>query len=424
MNILIIGSGAREHALAWKLAQSPRVKKLFVAPGNAGTAAVATNLPIPVSDLTALADAAKRLKIDLTIVGPEGPLAAGIVDLFRSRGLPIFGPTKAAAEVETSKVYAKDLMTKYGIPCARSRTFSWLPEALDYVKRQPAPTVVKADGLAAGKGSIVCQTREEASQALHNILGKRIFGAAGDRVLIEECLSGPEVSLLAFTDGKSVVPMVPACDYKRVGDGDQGPNTGGMGSYSPPSFFSPELVRQAAKAILQPAVSALAKEGRPYSGVLYAGLMLTKDGPKNLEFNARLGDPETQAILPRLKTDLVDILLAVVEERLSEVKIEWSNEPCVGVVLASGGYPGTYQTGLPISGLDDVDSNVQVFHASTSPKERDGVVTAGGRVLTVAATGSTMAQARLRVYSNIPRIRFPGCQYRKDIALREVSPPK
>ncbi|MBI2918314.1 MAG: phosphoribosylamine--glycine ligase [Chloroflexi bacterium] len=420
MNIFVIGSGGREHALAWKLAQSPKVKKLFVAPGNAGTAAVATNLPIAVSDLPGLADAAQRLAIDLTVVGPEAPLAEGIADLFRARGLAIFGPTKAAAEIETSKVFAKDLMFKYAIPCARSRTFTTLADALDYVKGHAVPIVVKADGLAAGKGAIVCQTREQALQAVHDMLSNRVFGPAGDRVLVEECLSGPEVSLLAFTDGRTVVPLVPACDYKRVGDGDQGPNTGGMGSYSPPGFFGPELVHRARETILEPAVQALAREGRPYSGVLYAGLMLTRDGPKVLEFNARFGDPETQAILPRLKSDLVEVLLAVVQGRLGDIKVEWSEDACVATVLSSAGYPGSYQTGFPIVGLDTVDRDVQVFHAGTARNERGEVVTAGGRVLAVAATGADMVQARQRLYANVPRVHFQGYHYRRDIALREL----
>ncbi|MBI4339278.1 MAG: phosphoribosylamine--glycine ligase [Chloroflexi bacterium] len=421
MNLLVIGSGGREHALAWVLAQSPQVKKIYVAPGNAGTAAIATNLPIPTTDLPALADAAQRLEIDVTVVGPEAPLAQGIVDLFRLRGLPIFGPTKSAAEIETSKAFAKELMLKYGIPCARSQTFSSLPQALDYVKTQQPPIVVKADGLAAGKGAIVCQTREEAATAVDNMLGKHIFGAAGDRVLVEECLTGLEVSLLAFTDGRTVVPLVPACDYKRVGDGDRGPNTGGMGSYSPPGIFGPELVRQAQETILEPAVQALAREGRPYSGVLYSGLMLTPDGIKVLEFNARFGDPETQAILPRLRTDLAEVLLAAVQGRLYDIKVEWTPDACVAVVLASEGYPGDYHTGFPISGLEAVDSDVQVFHAGTSRNQHGDVVTAGGRVLSVAATGAGIAQARKRAYDNVSRIHFQGCHYRRDIALREMG---
>ena len=420
MNILVIGGGAREHSLVWKLNQSPSVTKLYVAPGNAGTGLVAQNLSIRPDDLQGLLQAAKNKNIDLTVVGPEAPLAAGIVDLFESEGLPIFGPTKEAARIESSNVFAKRLMQEHGVPCAKSRSFSSFDEAKDYLGAQGAPIVVKADGLAAGKGAIVAQSIDEALAALSSIMQDRSLGSAGDQVLIEECLVGKEVSLLCFTDGRTVVPMVPACDYKRVSDADLGPNTGGMGAYSPPGFFDAAMTGAVKETILAPVVEAMAREGKPYKGVLYAGLMVTEEGPKALEFNARFGDPENQAMMPRLESDLVEVMLAVVEGRLEEVEVQWSDEACVGVVVASGGYPGHYETGLPISGLDEVDQDVLVFHAGTKMKE-GAVTTDGGRVLTVAARGTTIAGAREKVYANVTRIHFEGCHYRKDIALREVD---
>jgi phosphoribosylamine--glycine ligase len=421
LKIMAIGGGAREHALAWKIKQSPKVTGLYVTPGNAGTAAIARNPDIRPNDIESLAGAARDIGVDLTVVGPEAPLAAGIVDRFEQLGLPIFGPTKAAAQIESSKVFARKLMQKYGIPCPKGITFSSYPEAKKYVESQPTPIVIKADGLAAGKGVTVANSREEALKALSDIMEAKIFGPAGDSVVIEECLTGKEVSLLAFTDGKTVVPMVPACDYKRVFDDDRGPNTGGMGSYSPPGFFDDRLTQQVTKTILQPAVKAMAQEGMPYKGVLYAGLMIAADGPKVLEFNARFGDPETQAILPRLRTDLVDILLAVVDNKLSEAVIHWADNACVGVVLASGGYPGSYKTGFKVTGLEKLNDDVMVFHAGTKLGEDSQVYTDGGRVLTVTATGKSMAEARARVYRNLPRINFDGCHYRRDIAAKEVS---
>ena len=420
LKVLVIGGGAREHTLVWKLRQSPSVKEIYVAPGNAGTGLIAKNLDIKPTELDSLTQAAQERSIDLAVVGPEAPLAAGIVDLFQGRGIPIFGPTKEATKIESSKVFAKGLMQRYGIPCAKSRSFSSFGEAKDYVKAQQPPIVVKADGLAAGKGSIQANSTAEALAALSEIMEKRIFGEAGDQVLVEEWLTGKEVSLLAFTDGKTVVPMVPACDYKRACDGDEGPNTGGMGSYSPPNFFGADLINRVRDTVLEPTVRAMAKEGKPYKGVLYAGLMLTEEGPKVLEFNARFGDPENQVMIPLLKSDLVDIMLAVLDERLDKIEIKWRDEACVGVVMASGGYPGSYKTGFPIEGLDKVDEDILVFHAGT--KASEGIIyTDGGRVLTVAATGRTIAEARDGVYSNIPRIHFEGCHYRKDIGAREVA---
>ena len=416
---MVVGGGAREHTLAWKLSQSKKVAEVYVAPGNAGTAQVARNLNIPLSDLDALCRAAKDNRIDLVVVGPEAPLAAGIVDILQGMGIRAFGPTKEAALIESSKVFAKKLMHKYGIPCARDAVFTSFKEAQDYVKKQSPPMVIKADGLAAGKGAIVAQSAEEALKALSDIMETRVFGDAGNQVLVEERLIGRETSLLAFTDGKTVVPMVPACDYKRVFDHDLGPNTGGMGCYSPSKFLGQELSKWAVKNILEPVVKAMAHEGKPYKGVLYAGLMLTSDGPKVLEFNARFGDPETQVQLPLLKSDLVDIMLAVIDSTLYQTKIEWSSDACVGVVMASGGYPGNYKQGFPITGLERVDPGILIFHAGT---RADGgrICTAGGRVLTLVATGKTVAEARERVYLNLPRIRFENCRYRKDIAAEEA----
>jgi len=407
--------------LAWKIAQSPRVERVFAAPGNAGTAAIAENLNLRPADIEGLGKTAKEQDIDLVVVGPEAPLASGIVDYFDDLGIPIFGPSKEATQIESSKVFARNLMEKYRIPCPKGAIFSSYPEAREYIKQQNTPIVIKADGLAAGKGVIIAGSLQEADKALGGIMEAKIFGSAGDRVIIDEYLNGREVSLIAFTDGKTVSPMVPACDYKKIGDNDQGPNTGGMGSYSPPGFFSAGMTEKVTKDVLLPAVKAMAKEGMPYKGVLYTGLMIVNGEPMVLEFNARFGDPENQVILPLLKTDLVDILLAVIQGNLDRVKIEWSSEACVGVVMSSGGYPGSYKTGFPIQGIDNVDKDVLVFHAGTK-LGNDGIIyTDGGRVLTVAGTGKDMAEAREKVYHNIPNIYFEGCYYRKDIALREID---
>ncbi len=416
MKILVVGGGAREHTLVWKLAQSSKAEEIYAAPGNAGTAQIAHNLGIKPNDIEGLAKTAKEKGIELVVVGPEVPLANGIVDHFQNTGIPIFGPTKKAAEIESSKVFAKELMQKYNIPCARSVSFSGYAQAKEYIKQQTPPVVVKADGLAAGKGVTVADSIPQALDTLSNTMEAKAFGAAGDRVIIEECLSGKEMSAFAFTDGKTVIPMVSACDYKPVFDGDCGPNTGGMGSYSPPHFYSPTLAEKVTETIMEPAVKAMAKEGRPYKGVLYGGLMITNNGPKVLEFNARFGDPESQVTLPLLKTDLVDILLAVINGNLDQINVEWSDDACVGVVMALAGYPGSYKTGFPITGLDNLDKDILVFHAGTKIGTEGQVLTSGGRVLTVVATGKTIAEAREKVYNNISRIRFEGGYYRKDIA--------
>ncbi|MFC1848044.1 phosphoribosylamine--glycine ligase [Chloroflexota bacterium] len=418
LKILVIGGGAREHTLAWKLRQSSRVAEVYVAPGNAGTGAIARNLDISPNDLDALSRAAKDHKFDLVVVGPEVPLAAGIVDILEGLGIPAFGPSREAALIESSKVFAKKLMHKYGIPCAQDEVFTSFDSAQDYVNKHRLPLVIKADGLAAGKGAIIAQSTEEAVKALSDIMEARVFGDAGDQVLVEECLVGQETSLIAFTDGKTVVPMVPARDYKRIYDHDLGPNTGGMGVYSPPGFFNRELADTLTKTILEPVVRAMAEEKKPYKGVLYAGLMLTSEGPKVLEFNARFGDPETQVQLPLLKSDLVDIIFSVIDGTLEHTKVEWSDGACVGVVMASGGYPDSYKVGFPITGLDRVDSDIMVFHAGTVA-DGDKVSTSGGRVLTVTAMGGEVAEAREKVYHSVPFIQFEGCHYRKDIAVEE-----
>ncbi|MDD4873938.1 MAG: phosphoribosylamine--glycine ligase [Dehalococcoidales bacterium] len=417
MKVLIVGSGAREHTLAWKLSKSSRVSEIYAAPGNAGTAEIAENIDISYNDIKALAQVAIKKGIDLTVVGPEGPLANGIVDEFKANGLRVFGPNKAAAMIEASKVFAKDLLQKYGIPCARSAGFSSYAEAKDYLQKQKMSIVIKADGLAAGKGVTVAETMEQALTALSDIMQTRIFGDAGNKVIIEEKMTGKEMSTFAFADANTSFPMISACDYKTVYDGNKGPNTGGMGCYSPPYFLTPELSRRITREIMDPTFKAMIKEGAPYQGVLYGGLMITEEGPRVMEFNARFGDPETQVIIPRLKTDLLDIMLGVTENNLKDLKIEFTDDSCVGVVMASGGYPGIFKKGLPVSGLKDVDKDIMVFHAGTRLDSKGMVVTDGGRVLTIVALGKSIDEAREKVYNNISRIHFDGCHYRKDIAL-------
>jgi phosphoribosylamine---glycine ligase len=378
---------------------------------------IALNLDIKAADFEALAKAVSDRRIDLIVVGPEDPLSNGIVDYFRKIGVPIFGPTRAAAQIESSKAFSKALMQKYQIPCADSRTFSEISAAKDYIQKQGAPLVVKADGLAAGKGVIMAETTAEALESIDRIMQSRAFGAAGDKVIIEEKLTGREMSYFSVTDGKTILPMIPACDYKRVFDGDRGLNTGGMGSYSPPFFFTPELEQKILKTIVGPTVKALEKENCLYQGVLYAGLMVKDGEAKVIEFNARLGDPECQVILPRLKSDLMDIILGVVNSDLKAVTPQWNSGACVGVALASGGYPGSYKTGFPISGLDNLDKDILVFHAGTRAGDKPGqVLTSGGRVLTVVALGKNTDEAREKIYANLGRIHFEGVHFRKDIA--------
>lgn len=418
MRVLLIGSGAREHAVAWKLAQSPRVDALFTAPGNPGTAALGTNLPV--EDFDAIVQEVGRRKIDLVFVGPEEPLSRGVVDFLRERQIPVFGPTRDAAVLESSKAFARSLMRRHNIPGPEWEAFDSVDRAISYIKRFKVAPVVKADGLAAGKGVTVAATQEDAILAVEHAMRDGAFGAAGKRVVIEERMRGVEASVFAITDGKTTVTMIPACDYKRARDRDEGPNTGGMGAYSPPEFLDAAQLRRVRESIIEPTLKAMAELGRPYTGVLYVGLMLDGDSIRVVEFNCRFGDPETQVILPRLKSDLLELLLATAEGRLAEVEIEWAQEPCVGVVLASGGYPGSHQTGKVVSGLDRVDPDVAVFHAGTRAAGGQ-IVTGGGRVLTVSALGADLQAARDKVYANLERIAFEGSFYRKDIALRALA---
>lgn len=422
MKILIIGSGGREHTLAWKIAQSPLVNKLYCAPGNAGTKMVAENVPIEADNLKALLKFAKEQKIDLTIVGPEAPLVLGLVDLFEKQGLKVYGPSQAAAQLEGSKIFSKEKMQKYGVPTASFKVFDNPQEAYDYCCKQSFPLVVKADGLAAGKGVVIAKDLEEVEEAIQDMMVKKIFGEAGERILIEECLKGEEASILAFCDGKNVISMVSSQDHKRIFDNDQGPNTGGMGAYSPAPVVTDEVMRFAQEKVLQPMVTGMAKDGIPYKGILYAGLMLTEKGPQVLEFNCRFGDPETQAVLPRLKSDLIPILLAGCEGRLNEVQLDWNEKTTVCVVLASKGYPGSYEKGREIKGLEVARQfeDVVIFHAGT--KEEDNkILTSGGRVLGVTAFGNTIRDAINLAYQAIEKISFDGMQYRKDIGKKALS---
>lgn len=419
MKVLVVGGGGREHALCWKISQSPRVKEVYCAPGNAGISGIARCVNIRASDIEGLVDFALGEKIDLTVVGPEDPLTRGLVDAMEARGLRVFGPSARAAAIEGSKALAKDIMARYGIPTAGYTAFTNPREAEEYIKDLNAPCVVKADGLAAGKGVIVAGTRDEALEAVRLIMSDRAFGSAGDTVVVEELLNGEEVSILAFTDGETVVPMLPAQDHKQVYDGDQGPNTGGMGAYAPAPVCTDEIYRYALEKILYPMVRAMAAEGRPYRGVLYAGLMVTGRGPMVLEFNARFGDPEAQPVLMMLKSDLVDIMEAVIERRLSQIKVEWNRGASVCVVMASGGYPGDYEKGYEIKGLDRVTGGVTVFHAGTMLK--DGrTVTAGGRVLGVAAAAEDIPSAIRLAYKGVEAVEFEGMHYRRDIGMKAV----
>ena len=414
MRVLVIGSGGREHALAWKIAQSPLVKKVFCAPGNAGTANVAENIDIPSDNVDALLQFATVTGIGLTVVGPEQPLVKGLVDSFEESGLRVFGPSQRAAEIEGSKVFCKDLMKKYGIPTARYESFD-SPDQVKLFTKEDEPVVVKASGLAAGKGVILCSNAEEARSAVQSIMQEKAFGNAGDQVVVEEFLTGQEVSLLAFTDGKTVLPLDSAQDHKAAFDGDKGPNTGGMGAYSPALVFTEELKQQVIDEIMIPTVRAMAKEGRYYRGILYAGLMLTESGPKVLEFNARFGDPETQPIMMRIKNDIVPIFEACIDGTLAKQSLQWRQEPTVCVVMAAKGYPSSYEKGKEISGLNsDENRQAVVFHAGTK-LENGKVLTNGGRVLGVTALGSDINQAIKNAYSAVDKIKWDGVHYRKDI---------
>jgi len=434
MRILVIGSGGREHALVWKIAQSKLVDKIFCAPANGGIARLAERVDIKADDISGLRDFALREKIDLTVVGPEAPLASGIVDEFQKYNLKAFGPTKKAARLESSKVFAKELMCKYKVPTADFCIFDNSQKAIRYVNQVGAPCVVKADGLAAGKGVFVCRTIREAEEAIDCILGQKCFGQAGDRIVIEDCLQGQEASIIVFTDSQEVIPLASSQDHKRVFDGDAGPNTGGMGAYSPAPVVTEGLNQQILQTIVYPTIKGLKSEGIPYKGILYVGIMVTSGGPKVLEFNVRFGDPETQAILPRLNSDLVEVMLATAEVGLSQHKnkgggLNWDRRNCVCVVCASGGYPDKYEKGKEISGLEQAEemADIVVFHAGTKSVITNGkshIVTDGGRVLGVTGLGSSIKEAIRRTYQAVGKIRFQGMHYRRDIGYRAIANTK
>ncbi len=416
MKILVVGGGGREHAIIWKLRQNSSIREIHCAPGNGGIGNIAKCVPINATDIEALTEYAKNENFDLVIVAPDDPLYMGLVDKLTEQGMRAFGPTKLAAEIEGSKVYAKELMKKYDIPTAGYEVFKDFNSAQAYVKGCSYPVVVKADGLALGKGVIICDTYEQADEALKTIMVDKKFGDAGSRVVIEEFIEGPEVSVLSFCDGKTILPMASAQDHKRAFDGDKGPNTGGMGTFSPSPKYTPEIQKQVEETIIYPTVKALQSEGRPFKGIIFFGLMLTADGPKVLEYNARFGDPEAQVVLPRLKNDLLEIIEACIDGTLSEIELKWDERSAVCVVMASGGYPGSYKKGTPISGLSNVREAV-VFHAGTQ-KENDSYYTSGGRVLGVTALGKDIKNARKTAYSEIKHINFEGAQYRTDIGIK------
>ncbi|MGE0229480.1 MAG: phosphoribosylamine--glycine ligase [Dehalococcoidia bacterium] len=422
MSVVLLGSGGREHAIAWKLAQSSMLAKLWIAPGNAGTADFGENVDVRATDVEGVVRLAQRVRADLVIVAPDDPLAAGVVDALAAAGIAAFGPTRAAAELEWSKSFAKQVMREAGIPTAESRVFEDAGEARLYVEGLGGPCVVKADGLALGKGVTVCDDVSQALAAIDEMMVRRAFGDAGARVVIEERMRGPETSAHAFSDGVTVRHMPFSCDHKPAFDGNLGPNTGGMGVYSPPGWLSAEHASFIEREVTEAAVRAMAGAGRPYRGVLYPGMMVTDSGPRVVEFNCRFGDPETEALLPRLRSDLLAICDAVAHGRLADVPVEWSEAATVGVVLASGGYPGAYETGFPIEGVGDVDADVQVFLAGAKRDDAGVLRTSGGRVLCVVASGATVAEARARAYDNVRRIHFEGMHYRTDIGVTADAP--
>ncbi len=421
MKILVVGGGGREHALVWKISQSRRVSKIYCAPGNAGISKQAEIVSIKANDLDGLLKFALREEIDLTVIGPEEPLTKGIVDIFESNGLPIFGPSKKAAQIEGSKVFAKEMMMKYHIPTASFEIFNNSREAIDYIRKKGAPIVVKADGLAGGKGAIVCKTIEEAIKAVERIMVEKIFGEAGNRIVVEEYLVGEEASYIAFTDGKSILPLASSQDHKAVFDGDEGPNTGGMGAYSPAPVVTDEMHEKIIGKILRPIIYGMNEEGSSYKGVIYAGLMIYEGEPKVLEFNARFGDPETQPVLMRMKGDIVPILEACIKGELSRCKIEWDKKASVCVVMTSKGYPGDYEKGKVIKGLDEVSSmeDIFVFHAGTALKN-GMMVTNGGRVLGVTGLGEDIQRAIERTYNAVRKISWEGVHYRTDIGYKAL----
>ena len=423
MNILVIGNGGREHAIVHALKKSPRAGKIYAMKGNAGIGELAELVDVDYLDNKAVGDwLDAHPDVEYTVIAPDDPLALGLADELESRGHRVFGPSKRAAAIESSKAFAKELMKKYGIPTAKYEIFGDYEKALAYVKGAPLPVVLKADGLALGKGVLICRTEKEAEEGLKEIMLDKKFGKAGDKVVVEEFLEGPEVSVLAFTDGKTIVPMITSCDHKRAFDGDEGLNTGGMGTFSPAPFYGEKCAKEVMEKIMLPTMAAMNAEGRTFRGVLYFGLMKTKEGMKVIEYNSRFGDPETQVVLPMLKGDLLDIFEAVTDGRLSEVKIGWEDGACVCVVLASGGYPVKYEKGKEIE-IGDIDKDVVLYHAGT--KRKDGkLVTDGGRVLGVCARGKTLEEARQKAYENVGKIRFDGMFYRKDIGIKYRDIPK
>lgn len=417
MKVLVIGSGGREHTLVWKLSQSPLVTEIFCAPGNPGIANLAKCVDIEVENIEKLVEFSREMKIEFAIVGPEAPLVLGIVDAFRKEGIKIIGPSKHAARLEGSKSFSKDFMMKYGIPTAKYNEVDNYDEAIKVLDNYGYPVVIKADGLASGKGVLICENREEAINGLTDILKAKVFGSAGDKVVIEEFLEGIETSILCFVDGKTIVPMVSCQDHKRIFDGDKGPNTGGMGTYSPNFVYTEEIAKIVEEDILKPTLKGIQEENMDYRGILFIGLMITKEGPKVLEYNCRFGDPETQVVLPRLESDILEIFLSMIDYKLSEMDIKWNDKAAVCVVLASGGYPGDYEKGIPIYGLENKIDNAIVFHSGT--KMLDGeVVTNGGRVLGVTAWGDDIETARKNAYYNVEKINFVGKTYRTDIATK------
>lgn len=420
MKVLIVGGGGREHTIAWKLAQSPLVDELYAAPGNGGIAKIAKCVPISATDIDGIVKFATENSIDLTFVAPDDPLVLGMVDALEAKGLKAFGPRKNAAIIEGSKVFSKELMKKYKIPTAEYEVFTNSTEAIEYIKDKTCPIVIKAEGLALGKGVIIAQTHDEAKKAICDMMDNKQFGDAGNRIVIEEFLSGPEISVLAFTDGKTIKPMVSAQDHKRAYDGDKGLNTGGMGTFSPSRIYTPELADICMNEVFVPTMEAMNKEGRTFKGVLYFGLMLTQNGIRVIEYNCRFGDPETQVVLPRLKTDFAKILLAIVDEKLDEIDIEWYDNAAVCVVMASGGYPQKYEKGYKITGIDEAckEDNITVFHAGTKIDDAGDVITSGGRVIGVTAASDNLDAAIKDAYNAVAKINFKDAHYRKDIGIK------
>lgn len=421
MKVLVVGGGGREHTIVWKISQSPKVDKIYCAPGNGGISELAECIPVKATDIEGIVNIAKEKEVDLVMVAPDDPLVMGLVDALEKEGIRAFGPRANAAIIEGSKVFSKELMKKYNIPTAGYEVFDNSKDALEYVRNGSFPTVIKAEGLALGKGVIIANTLEEAESGIHEIMEDKVFGESGSRVVIEEFLTGPEVSVLAFCDGKTVIPMVSAQDHKRAYDNDEGLNTGGMGTFSPSRLYDDAKADECMKNIFIPTVKAMATEGRPFKGVLYFGLMMTQNGVKVIEYNARFGDPETQVVLPRLKTDLVEIMEAVIDEKLDTVNIEWEDNAAVCVVLASGGYPVKYQSGYEISGLKDIAKydDLTVFHAGTKC-ENGKMVTAGGRVLGITAVADNLDSAIKRAYEGVEMVTFKDCHYRHDIGIKKV----